>query len=216
MVQVKNNKVDVDTWCGMQIEPSAYYEIQSIELSRWQNNSQVLIDIASGDLIVNNGTADITDVAIAINFLKNIAAVDPDGLPLVTLSAFSNANNFRFRGTSFSGVGIAETTTSIDFLLTECRWINGGCLILKNHVFGDSITFQIVDKDNVFGYGVNTVLDEFIKDFYLDDEKHAQAQIMLDYPARLPVGVYMRLKYISTGAIDVDVKCNLFLHKKIV
>jgi hypothetical protein len=216
MIQVKNNKVDVDTWCGMMIEPGAYYEIQSIELSRWQNNSQVLTDIASGDLIVNNGTADITDMATAINFLKNIAAIDPDGLPLVTLSAFSNANNFRFRGASFAGVGTAETVTDIDFLLAECRWINGGCLILKNHVFGDSITFQIVDKDNIFGYGANTVLDEFIKDFYLDDEKHAQAPIMLDYPARLPVGVYMRLKYTSIGATNVDVKCNLFLHKKII
>lgn len=216
MIQVKNNKITVDTWCGMMIEPTAYYELQDQELGRWQNNSKVLTDISSGNLIINNGTVDITDVASAINCLKQILPQDTDGLPLVTLSAFSNANNFRFRGASFTGTAVASSTSDIDFKITECRWINGGCLILRNHAFGDSITFQIVDVDNILGYGANTVVDEFIKDFYLDDEKHGQDSIMLDYPARIPINLYMRLKYTSVGNTNVDVKCNLFLHKKII
>ena len=215
-MKVKNNKITTDTWCGMMIEPAAYYELQSIELGRWQNNSKVLTDIASGDLIINNEIADITDVALAINCLKGIELQDTDGVPLVTLSPFSNPGNFRFRGTSFSGTATAGVTTDIDILISEVRWINGGCLILKSHAFGDSITFQIVDKDNIFGYGAGTVLDEFIKDFYMNDQSQAQDQIMLDYPARLPANIYMRLKYTSTGATNVDVKCNLFLHKKTV
>jgi hypothetical protein len=64
----------------MTIQSQATYEIESSELHRWQNDSTVLSDIASGDLVVNNGQDDIIDVAEAINHLKQIQALpnDPD------------------------------------------------------------------------------------------------------------------------------------------
>lgn len=73
----------------MLIEPSAYYEIEEFEKLKWQNNSKVLVDISSGDLIVNNGTIDITDVASAINFLKEIDTkeVDTDGRQIIRAAA---------------------------------------------------------------------------------------------------------------------------------
>lgn len=83
MILVKNNKNTTDTWCGMMIEPAASYEIQSQELDRWQNNSKVLTDIGSGDLIVNDGSTDITDVATAINKLKGNQPTDVNGRLLV-------------------------------------------------------------------------------------------------------------------------------------
>jgi hypothetical protein len=83
MVQVKNNKQTVDTWCGMEIQPASYYTIQDIELSQWQNNSKVLSDIGAGNLIVNDGSIDITDVATAINKLKGNQPTDSSGRLLV-------------------------------------------------------------------------------------------------------------------------------------
>lgn len=72
MIKVKNTKSEASTWCGMTIEPAAYYEPEVFELDRWRNNSLVLTDIASGDLIISDGTVDITDVAAAINLLKDL------------------------------------------------------------------------------------------------------------------------------------------------
>jgi hypothetical protein len=89
MIKVKNNKQVSDTWCGMMIEPSMYYELEHREVIKWQNNSKVLIDISSGDLIVNNDTVDITDVASAINFLKEVDTkeVDTDGRQIIRAAA---------------------------------------------------------------------------------------------------------------------------------
>lgn len=83
MIKVKNNKAEVDSWCGMMIEPAAYYELEDVELSRWQNNSKVLSDIGTGNLIVNDGSVDITDVATAINKLKGNAPTDENGRILI-------------------------------------------------------------------------------------------------------------------------------------
>lgn len=84
MKKFKNNKESSDTWCGQTIAADAYYEIQTAELFKWQNDSKVLTDIGSGDGIMNDGTNDITDVATAINFLKDTDPTprDVDGAPL--------------------------------------------------------------------------------------------------------------------------------------
>lgn len=89
MIKVKNTKENADTWCGMMIESSTYYEIQTQELARWQNDSKVISNIGSGDLIVNNGTSDILDVSTAINLLKEIinTEVDADGRQIIRTAA---------------------------------------------------------------------------------------------------------------------------------
>ena len=216
MIKVKNKKELADIWCGMTVEPETYYELETFELHRWQNDSKVLTDIASGNLLLNNGTIDILDIATAINALKGIInnPVDSLGIPLVKNFPFSDASGFRFRGASFSGVGVAGNTTDIDYLIPAERWINGGSLLLKNHTFGDYYTFQVVDKDNIMGYGVGVVLDEFIDCYYVDDEHSSQQQLMLAYPAKLYAGLYLRLKYTSVGLNNVTIKCNMFLHWK--
>jgi hypothetical protein len=216
MIQVKNNKVGTDTWCGMMIEPNAYYELQTLELSKWQNNSKVLTDIASGDLVVNNGTSDITDVALAINFLKGIdsAPKDINGSPIVRLSPFNDAGGFRFRGASFSDSIVLNQTKDIDYLLAQDRYINGGRLLIDNIGLNDKITFQVVDKDNVLGYGTNVILDEFIKDYFIPTS--GNLEVRLDYPAKILAGLYLRLKYTCTHVSGATIKCNLYLHWKAV
>lgn len=89
MIKVKNTTASSDIWCGMTIAPSDYYELQSSEVSKWQNDSKVLIDVASGNLIVNNGTNDVLDVALAINHLKEIvpSEVDTDGRQVTRTAA---------------------------------------------------------------------------------------------------------------------------------
>jgi hypothetical protein len=216
MIQIKNNKISVDTWCGMEIQPASYYELQILELNKWQNDSKVLVDIAAGDLIVNNGTSDIIDVALAINFLKNIdsAPKDTNGAPIVKMSPFSDAGGFRFRGASFSDSIVLNETKDIDYLIAQDRYINGGRLLIDNIGLNDKITFQVVDKDNVLGYGVGVVLDEFIKDYFIPTS--GNLEVRLDYPAKIIAGLYLRLKYTCTHISGASIKCNLYLHWKAV
>lgn len=69
--KIKNNTATNQTWCGQEIEPAAYYEIQSQEELSWANDSALLVAIATAEALVNNGTGDIADVNTAIDYLKD-------------------------------------------------------------------------------------------------------------------------------------------------
>lgn len=128
---------------------------------------------------------------------------------------FSDSDGFRARLKGFSGTATLGQTTNIDYLVSEERYINGAQLILQNQVFGDKVNFEIVDVDDILGLGAGTVLDTFAEDWFIDSSNMNQQIIKIEYPAKILAGLYVRVKYTSTGASNVDVRCNLLLHKKI-
>jgi hypothetical protein len=137
---------------------------------------------------------------------------DNEGRPIFTGSPFSDAGGFRFRGTSFKDTVSANTTKDIDFKIEQERWINGGRALIDNIGEDDRVTFQVVDKDNVLGFGAGVVLDEFISGYYIPTD--GNLEVRLAYPARIIAGLYIRLKYTSTHASGCTLKCNLYLHWK--
>ena len=84
---IKNADTLDHTYVGQLIPAGTYYEIQLTEERDWANNSTLLTDIGSGVAVVakdDSGSNDIVDVALGINYLKDIdnAPVDTDGAPL--------------------------------------------------------------------------------------------------------------------------------------
>tara|TARA_R100000951_G_scaffold19275_1_gene16084 strand:- start:1259 stop:2107 length:849 start_codon:yes stop_codon:yes gene_type:complete len=80
-IWIKNTDTVEHKYAGQYIQPSEYYLIESIELSKWQNSSFLLDDIANDIAVVardNSGNNDITDLNDAINYLKGIDAKDKD------------------------------------------------------------------------------------------------------------------------------------------
>ena len=143
---------------------------------------------------------------------------------------FKDADNFRARLQGFSGTATAGTTTAIEHTLTEERFTNGTHLILKDHVTGDSVDFEIVDKSYSFA-GIlypadyngtawsivaptGVVLDKFGDNWFVSGDSESQHPNILSYPGRLLAGMTIRVTYHSTGGTDVKVYCNNFLHKK--
>lgn len=124
-----------------------------------------------------------------------------------------DADKVKFRGKGIAFTATAGTSTSYDYKLTEARLIDGTRLILKNHVFGDSVKFQVVDVDNIIGYGAGTVLDEFADSWFFAEDKQEQTDTRLPYSAEVIANLYIRIIYDSIGASDVLVQCNLFAHK---
>ena len=144
----------------------------------------------------------------------NKVALDAEGIPLQRLGAFCDSEKFRFRGKGMSGTGAAGTLTNIDYKVTEERFINGVRLILANHTIDDNVHFEIVDVDNVLGYGAGLVLDRFGDTWYVNPDMACQGDILIDYPAKIYAGLYIRVVYNSEGETDVKVKANLYLHKQ--
>ena len=129
------------------------------------------------------------------------------------------------------------TTDVIDYKLTEDIWLSGIKLILENHASDDSINFNVVDKDFLFAGilypatptaagipGVDGLswsqvtpngvhLDDFGTDINVSTDCQDQGKEEPGYWAKLMSGMYIEIKYTSTGLSDVTVKCNLYLHK---
>jgi hypothetical protein len=124
-----------------------------------------------------------------------------------------SADTCKFRGQGFAFTATAGTSTDHDYKITEARLLEVPIILAKNHAWGDYIRFQIVDVDNVIGYGAGVVLDEFATTWYLDPDLCSQPRPDVWYSAEVIANLYIRVKYTSVGATDVEVKINLCNHK---
>lgn len=70
IVRVKNNSGSNSTWVGKSIVADAYIELTADTQLVWASESQVITDISNGNLIINNGTDDITDGAMGLKWLQ--------------------------------------------------------------------------------------------------------------------------------------------------
>jgi hypothetical protein len=118
----------------------------------------------------------------------------------------------KFRGQGIAFTATAGTTTDYDYKFTSARLIEAPIVMCKNHAWGDYLRFQVVDVDNIMGYGAGVVLDEFATTWYMDDSVQTQRPVDLWYSAEMISGLYIRVKYTSVGGTNVDVKINLCNH----
>lgn len=131
-----------------------------------------------------------------------------------------NTNEFSSKCLNFDGIGIngtaiANTTTSIDYLITQDVLITGAILLTKNSKFGDNFIFQVVDIDGILSPS-GTILNQFITNWYVSEDIQKQLDMQINYPAKLYAGLYLRFMYTSIGDEDVSVAINYTLHKVLI
>lgn len=119
----------------------------------------------------------------------------------------------KFRGQGISFTATAGATTDYDYKFTAARILEAPLVMAKNQAWGDYLRFQIVDVDNVLGYGAGAVLDEFATTWYMDDTQRVQPKVDLWYSAEVLANLYIRVKYTSVGATNVEIKINLCNHQ---
>ena len=82
---LQNKTGAIVQWCSKVFQVDEYRDITSVS-KRFANNNLVLIAVANGTGIVaklDDGNNDITDVSVAINYLKRLPEqTDVDGIPL--------------------------------------------------------------------------------------------------------------------------------------
>jgi hypothetical protein len=211
---IKNISSELKSWGGVFIAPNESYTcLNIVEARLFFTNDSFITALSTGLAEVYSDSTKIVGTSNALNFL-NDEIKDADGSPIVRTRAFTNADGFRFRGVSFKGTVLAGQTTNIDYELPMERYCNGGRLIVSQTGPDDEMTFQVVDVNNVLGYGAGVVLDEFITKYYVPDS--GTLEVKLDYPAKIMAYLFLRIKYKNTSATDTTLKCNLFLHWKSV
>lgn len=142
---------------------------------------------------------------------------DPaSGREILLTEAFAFNGQYEVKATGYRATAAAGATSNLDFAIgSEDRHISGINLLLMNHADADTIGFQVVDVNNIIGYGAGVVLKEFGINWNVDHTKCDQGRDVFNFVARIPAGIFIRLIYKSTGASDVVVKPNFLLHKKI-
>lgn len=201
------------TYLGQTISNQAYYQIQAHEEVLWANNDALLTDIGSGDAVVSttNAIGGHLGVADGINHLKDIVAGPTD------ISGVKEPNGMRARLVGIiDGTVTAGTTADLDWAMPQLQYPSGtnrtsyfdGIEYYTDGAVGDSCDFQVVDVDGI-AYPAGTVLEEFGTGVYLLPNV---LQDIILYKAKIVPGMYLRLKYTSTGVSDVKVVANLFRH----
>jgi hypothetical protein len=116
----------------------------------------------------------------------------------------------------------AGQETTIDYRITEERYIHGGCLFGKNVELGDYVTADLMDLDGVIPEPYRPLLCENwpLIARYIEKEFVAPCgQHVIDtYPlnAKITVGLYLRITY---HAINIgqprEIAVNYYLTKKL-
>lgn len=142
---------------------------------------------------------------------------DPvSGREILLMEAFAYNGQYEVKATGYRAVATAGATSNLDFAIgAEDRHISGINLRLVNHAEADKIGFQVVDVDNVLGYGAGLVLKVFGINWNLDHTVCDQGRDVFNFVAKINAGLYIRIVYVSTGLVDVIAKPNFLLHKKI-
>jgi hypothetical protein len=128
------------------------------------------------------------------------------------------------------GVSITVTagsTGTLDLLLSDDHLITGLELMAMNSNFGDLVTLQVVDTNNMLlnAYGSAYVTANYpqypvLRQFATNCVVNSDTQVKLikekTYPAKVNAGLTIRCLYTSKGSSDVNLAINYELHKLLV
>lgn len=136
---------------------------------------------------------------------------------MATTYAPKNINDFVSVALSFNGVGLlatptAQSITNVDYTAPFDILITGAVLMVKNATFGDSITFQVVDVNGILT-PPDTVLNQFVTNWYLVEDSQKQFEFQVNYPAKIYGNLVLRLIYNSVGEVSPSLAVNYITHK---
>lgn len=212
MLKIKNNTDQVVQLHTHEFQPNEELEIDN----SWYHIDELLTYITNGDFSVIVDGSTIVSISNQLDYLKG-KFVSIDQETPVRSYALAEGQNLRARLIGmFNETITKESTVELDWKIlsvsylgvTKDSFMDGIEYVAFNSKVGDTMTFQVVDKDGVF-YPAGTVLDEFGKNWGVFPNQNT---IKL-YKAKLIPNMYIRIIYTSTSTTtDVDFVCNLFRH----
>lgn len=120
--------------------------------------------------------------------------------------------NSKLQIQGIGGTCPSAQVTNIDWRVPDERWVTGGILVSASANWGDTVSLQVIDIDNVVGFGAGTVLATFAKDVFLYPGSGLQLSTDVSYVALVVTGVYIRLVYTNTGVTAAGIALNLKTH----
>jgi hypothetical protein len=204
IIKIKNDTLTTQTWAGKEFTAAEEHTIDESNLLKWKHNSTLITAIANSEALVGDGTTYFSDVNQALDWLKgNVPTHLADPFP-------DNESGYYFRGSGGSfTTAVGANNVDIKLHATEDRCINGAEVWTDTGLFGDYLTFEVVDVDNVLGAGAGYVVDSFGTGWQIHASLITKA--FPGYIANVPAGLYVRMKV--TAAVACEFYFNLHLHE---
>lgn len=118
-----------------------------------------------------------------------------------------------------------DTNVSLDYQITQERFVTGGTLIVKGAQFGDYVTASVYDKDGIIPAPYRSVLcenhpvvAEYVEKHWIEATSENIIMSINTYPlnAKISAGLYLRLNYFAVGgSSDRQAAVNYKLTKKL-
>lgn len=133
--------------------------------------------------------------------------------PIIRHLSQMDADNVSYKVQGFSGSAPVNTATNIDWKFPEARYLTGGQLLVNGGSWGDTVKVQVVDVDNIYGFGAGAVLGEHVSNFMINPAVCLQISIECPYVALIPANIYIRIRYTNTSlSTPVSIAMNMFSH----
>lgn len=120
----------------------------------------------------------------------------------VEINGFKNHEGFGVFEKGYRCVAIAGQTTSFSYSYLNDVYLEGIKLYIgSTAIDGDYVEFEVVDVDNILGYGANFVVNKMAETKYV--RANQEYLRISDAIKTIPAGLYLRLKYVSIGGQNV-------------
>jgi hypothetical protein len=211
MKRLKNTSVSAITHLGSGVGFPAgeYVTINESDVGQLLD-TQMFNWISAGTIVYNDGSSDITDKAAAWSYLKGeLGKVAIQTLP--EAKPFAEPTHRTKRDATAAVMTCAvDSATTVDYLLTEERYVSGGVMLVKNYEFGDYISAEIHDKDGIIpvpyrpavAENYPTIAKYVIKEFVEPHNQSGFGRAFIDtrpLSAKVSAGLYLRVTYHSTS-----------------
>jgi len=135
---------------------------------------------------------------------------EPSSIQDVQLKNFQDLSGYNVFRKGFNLTATAGQTNEFEAKYAANMMLQGAAYKLDGNVNdGDYVEIEMVDVDNILGYGAGFVLGKFAETNYV----WADQEFSCCCPdAKLvPAGIYIRFRYESTGSTDVNIKLVHFM-----
>ena len=188
---VKNADNISHTWCGQEIQPGVYYQIEEIELKNWQTNSLFLMAMSDGLAIISSTgdqSGDILDYAQALNYLLGTGPIEvkPEASQLTPDGKIQKVAIYKAEGSS-------ATKVTHDFT-DPCTWYSKAILVSDKAL--------TLDSGSIYSCGDVNLIDAVHGRIYGEDELTTNGQHWkVNLGQGQPDGRIYRVKVYDNGVL---------------
>lgn len=204
---IKNVSSEEKTYVGQTIPIGETFLVSASDLPLFQSSLPLIEDITSQSVVINDGDKDLSPVN-GVSFLFGKMTLDVISKPTDEFALQCNCISLDIQRNAESNVeGFIDI--KVENFIGESfssKWLLNGEVFNKNGTLGDYAKFQVVDKDNVLGYGAGLVLKEYVKKMFIHNSVPQVVQSIA--PGEIPVGFYLRCIYTALPGNNI-VTCFL-------